>query len=99
MRKALALLAALALLGACSKEKDVEPPAELVDFTARLSVGEAWSVGMGGGEGQACRDKKQGGREGPHGASFPGGQITSCAWCGLWAAESILTARDTPLWN
>jgi outer membrane protein assembly factor BamB len=50
MRKALALLAALALLGACSKEKDVEPPAELVDFTARLSVGEAWSIGMGGGE-------------------------------------------------
>jgi len=50
MRKAIALLASLALLGACSKEKDVEPPAELVDFTARLSVGEAWSVGMGGGE-------------------------------------------------
>jgi outer membrane protein assembly factor BamB len=50
MRKALALLAALALLGACSKEKDVEPPAELVDFTARLSISEAWSVGMGGGE-------------------------------------------------
>ena len=50
MRKSLALLAGLALLGACSKEKDVEPPAELVDFTPRLSVNEAWSVGMGGGE-------------------------------------------------
>jgi len=50
MRKTIALLAALALLGACSKEKDVEPPAELVDFTPRLSVADAWSVGMGGGE-------------------------------------------------
>lgn len=50
MRKSLALLAAIALLGACSKEKDVEPPAELVDFNARLAVSQAWSVGMGGGE-------------------------------------------------
>jgi outer membrane protein assembly factor BamB len=50
MRKALALLAALALLGACSKEKEVEQPAELVDFSARWSVSEAWRVGMGGGD-------------------------------------------------
>jgi outer membrane protein assembly factor BamB len=50
MRKALALLTVLALLGACSKEKDVEQPAELVDFSARWSVSEAWRVGMGGGD-------------------------------------------------
>jgi outer membrane protein assembly factor BamB len=50
MRKTLALLAALLLLGACSKEKDVEPPAELVDFAPRLSVDKVWSVGMGGGD-------------------------------------------------
>ena len=50
MRKALALLAALAVLGACSKEKEVEQPAELVDFSARWSVSEVWRVGMGGGD-------------------------------------------------
>jgi len=50
MKKTLVLLAALVLLGACSKEKDVEQPAELVDFKPRLSVDEVWSVRMGGGE-------------------------------------------------
>jgi len=50
MRKTLALLTVLALLGACSKEKEVEQPAERVDFSARWSVSEAWRVGMGGGD-------------------------------------------------
>jgi outer membrane protein assembly factor BamB len=43
-------LSALVLAAACSKEKDVEPPAELVDFKARIAIDRAWSVGTGGGE-------------------------------------------------
>jgi outer membrane protein assembly factor BamB len=49
-RRLPALLALLALAGACSKEKDVEPPAELVDFRETLRIDRVWSVGMGGGE-------------------------------------------------
>lgn len=43
-------LALLAAVGACKKEKEVEPPAELVDFKQVLDVDRAWSVGMGGDE-------------------------------------------------
>jgi outer membrane protein assembly factor BamB len=50
MRRALVLLSLLALAAACSKEKNVEPPAELVDFRQTLRVDRVWSVGMGGGE-------------------------------------------------
>jgi outer membrane protein assembly factor BamB len=50
MNKAVPLLVLLALTVACSKEKNVEPPAELVDFKARLEVDQVWSVGMGGGD-------------------------------------------------
>ena len=50
MRKPLVLLGLVVLLAACSKEKNVEPPAELVDFEAQLKVDRVWSVGMGGGE-------------------------------------------------
>lgn len=49
-RRLLALLGLLALVVACSKEKDVEPPAELVDFRETLRIDRVWSVGMGGGE-------------------------------------------------
>lgn len=48
MRTRLLLLATLAVLGACSKEKDVEPPAELVDFKTTLDVQRAWSASVGG---------------------------------------------------
>jgi outer membrane protein assembly factor BamB len=41
-------LAVLALLAACTKEKDVEPPAELVDFKASLKVDRAWSARVSG---------------------------------------------------
>jgi outer membrane protein assembly factor BamB len=41
-------VAAVALLGACSKEKDVEPPAELVDFKATLKVDRLWSAKVSG---------------------------------------------------
>ena len=49
------LLAALALgvlglLAGCDKDKDIEPPAELVDFKSSLDVDRVWSVSIGGGD-------------------------------------------------
>jgi outer membrane protein assembly factor BamB len=43
-------LALSLLLVACSKDKDIEPPAELVDFPATLQVDRVWNVSLGGGE-------------------------------------------------
>ena len=49
--KRLAWLLALALIvTACSKEKDLEPPAELVDFTVKLTPDRVWSIGTRGGD-------------------------------------------------
>jgi outer membrane protein assembly factor BamB len=49
--KRMAWLLALALsLIACSKEKDLEPPAELVDFSVKLKPDHVWSVGTRGGD-------------------------------------------------
>jgi outer membrane protein assembly factor BamB len=39
-----------ALLAACDKDKDVEPPAELVDFKESVSIQKAWSISLGGGD-------------------------------------------------
>lgn len=36
------------MLAACSKEKDIEPPAELVDFRQTLAVQRAWTASVGG---------------------------------------------------
>jgi outer membrane protein assembly factor BamB len=47
--RALALLAGLSLLAACDKDKDVEPPAELVDIRASIGVERLWSTSLGGG--------------------------------------------------
>ena len=49
------LLAALTLgifgfLAGCDKDKDIEPPAELVDFKSSLDVERVWSVSIGGGD-------------------------------------------------
>ncbi len=48
MRRLL-LVGLVLLLGACSKGKNVEPPAKLVDFKPTINVDRVWSVDMGGG--------------------------------------------------
>ena len=45
-------LAALLLVAGCSKDKDVEPPAKLVNFPAKLPVRELWGDKVGGGKKQ-----------------------------------------------
>ena len=45
-------LAALLIAAGCSKDKDVEPPAVLVKFPAKLPVKRLWSEGVGGGKKQ-----------------------------------------------
>lgn len=47
MRYAL-VIAGVMLLAACSKEKDVDPPAELVNFRQTLAVQRAWTASVGG---------------------------------------------------
>ena len=48
VRGGLMAVVALAVLVACSKEKDVEPPAELVDFKATVKVDRVWSAKVSG---------------------------------------------------
>jgi len=45
-------LAALLLTAGCGKDKDVEPPAQLVKFPETLPVKEIWHEGVGGGKKQ-----------------------------------------------
>ncbi|MGO9512062.1 MAG: outer membrane protein assembly factor BamB [Steroidobacteraceae bacterium] len=45
-------LAALLIAAGCSKDKDVEPPAALVKFPAKLPVKELWGDKVGGGKKQ-----------------------------------------------
>src|SRR5579862_598009 len=53
MRKLLpSALAALLIVAGCSKDKDVEPPAQLVKFPTKLPVRELWSDKVGGGKKQ-----------------------------------------------
>jgi outer membrane protein assembly factor BamB len=47
--RALALVVLLASLVACDKDKDVDPPAELVDIEPTVAVQRVWSTGIGGG--------------------------------------------------
>src|ERR1700692_1992057 len=46
------VFAALLIAAGCSKDKDVEPPATLVKFPAKLPVKKLWSEGVGGGKKQ-----------------------------------------------
>src|ERR1700678_1019355 len=48
-------LAALLTAAGCSKDKDVEPPATLVDFPQTLQVKKLWGEGGGGGKKQLVR--------------------------------------------
>jgi outer membrane protein assembly factor BamB len=48
MKRLLISIAVLALLAACGKSKDVDPPAKLVDFEPQLKVDRLWSHGFGG---------------------------------------------------
>jgi outer membrane protein assembly factor BamB len=48
MRPVLALVGCV-LLAACSRDKNVEPPAELVDIRPTLDVREVWTHKLGGG--------------------------------------------------
>jgi outer membrane protein assembly factor BamB len=43
-----ALGAALLALAGCSNDKEVDPPAELVDIVAKRNVQRTWSAGLGG---------------------------------------------------
>jgi outer membrane protein assembly factor BamB len=45
-------LAALLIAAGCSKDKDVEPPATLVNFPQTLPVKKLWGEGVGGGKKQ-----------------------------------------------
>lgn len=47
MRRVLCAMALLAL-AACSKDKEVDPPAELTEFTSTLRAQQAWSASVGG---------------------------------------------------
>src|SRR5262249_40812601 len=40
----------LAGLAACSKDKEVDPPAELVDMKPLIKIDKVWSTGVGGGD-------------------------------------------------
>jgi outer membrane protein assembly factor BamB len=44
--------AALLVFTGCSKDKDVEPPAKLVNFPAKLPVKDLWGDKVGGGKKQ-----------------------------------------------
>jgi outer membrane protein assembly factor BamB len=45
-------LAALLMIAGCSKDKDVEPPAALVNFPSKLAVKHLWGDKVGGGKKQ-----------------------------------------------
>lgn len=47
--RTVALLAALVTLAACGKDKEVDPPAELVEINQSLPLKKLWSTGVGGG--------------------------------------------------
>jgi len=47
--KTLFLLTLAFLVAACDKEKEVDPPAELVDLQPKIRVQKVWSTSLGGG--------------------------------------------------
>jgi len=52
LRRTLVAVAALGALAACTKDKNVQPPSELVEINPTLAVQELWSTSVGDGEGK-----------------------------------------------
>jgi outer membrane protein assembly factor BamB len=50
MKRIACLLALALIVAACKKDKDLEPPAELVDFAVRLNPDQVWSTSTKGGD-------------------------------------------------
>lgn len=88
MRHRLFLLAVLAALAACSKEKEIDPPAELVDFKTTLDVSRAWSASTGG--------QKETMRLGL-GAAIDGGRVYGAGHDGDIVAIDLASGRS--LWR
>lgn len=49
LRRTLVAVAALGALAACTKDKNVQPPSELVEINSTLAVEELWSTSVGDG--------------------------------------------------
>src|SRR5215211_3146137 len=49
MMRLLVFAVALLALGACSKDKEINPPAELVEISPTLKVERVWTSGVGDG--------------------------------------------------
>jgi outer membrane protein assembly factor BamB len=79
--------AALLLVAGCSKDKDVEPPATLVDFPQTLPVKRLWDDGVGGG-------KKQTKLRLGLGPSIDNGVVFAANHKGEILAVSLETGRD-----
>ncbi len=50
MKRIACLLALALMVAACKKDKDLEPPAELVNFAVRLNPDQVWSTSTKGGD-------------------------------------------------
>src|SRR5580698_4994351 len=79
--------AALLIAAGCSKDKDVEPPATLVDFPQTLPVKRLWDEGVGGG-------KKQTKLRLGLGPAIDNGMVFAANHKGEMLAVSLQTGRD-----
>jgi outer membrane protein assembly factor BamB len=79
--------AALLVVAGCSKDKDVEPPAKLVNFPAKLPVKELWGDKVGGG-------KKQVKLRLGLGPAYDGGLVFAASDKGELAAVNLETGRQ-----
>ena len=79
--------AALLIAAGCSKDKDVEPPAALVNFPETLPVKRLWDDGVGGG-------KKQSKLRLGLGPAIDNGVVFAASHKGEMLAVSLETGRD-----
>src|SRR5580692_6694375 len=79
--------AALLIAAGCSKDKDVEPPAKLVNFPDTLPVKRLWDQGVGGG-------KKQTKLRLGLGPAIDNGVVFAANHKGEMLAVSLQTGRD-----